>query len=171
MRSHLIYDSHTLMSDTANFGHNMGNDNKIMSPNLQFTPIIIFLQLKMAKIIFECQFYWLSKVVPPKSDGGVEYMLIMFLPFVSKKQLGQIMNPSCWKKDLENKRGRFRFEFWAFLLSHLISNLRHKNWSLGRVGNYSCLPKSCFFLFALGTKLFNFEQNDPNPKSTHLTLS
>ena len=66
----------------------------------------------MAKIIFQCQFYWLSKVTPPKSDRGVknkpysfEYIkLIMFLPIVSKKQLSQIMNPSCWKKkELQNK--------------------------------------------------------------------
>ena len=83
----------------------------------------------MAKIIFQCQFYWLSKVTPPKSDGGVtlglkikpysfDYKLIMFLPIVSKNQLGQIMNPSCWQKDLQNKWGHFRFEFWAVLLSH-----------------------------------------------------
>ena len=68
-------------------------------------------------------------MTPPKSDGGVtldlknkpysfKNKLIMILPIVSKKQLGQIMNPSCWKNDLQNKWGHFRFEIWAFLLSH-----------------------------------------------------
>ena len=97
----------------------------------------------MAKIIFWCQIFWLSKMTPTKSHGGVtldlknmpytfKYKLFMLLPIDSQEKPGQVINLSCLKKD-RKKWDHFRSEIWSFLLSHRISNLRLKILSLGNI--------------------------------------